>query len=76
DGRLSVIGSSNLDFRSFERNSECNFAILDAQLGARMERQFEVDLAQSREILAPEWRRRGWLHRAGDGLARRLAPLL
>ena len=29
DGYVSVIGSSNLDFRSFERNAECNFAILD-----------------------------------------------
>lgn len=76
DGRASVIGSSNLDFRSFERNAECNFAILDDAVGAAMERQFEADLAESVEILRPEWRRRGWLHRAGDAAARRLAPLL
>ena len=76
DGRASVIGSSNLDFRSFERNAECNFAILDDVVGAAMEQQFEKDLAESVEILRPEWRRRGWLHRAGDAAARRLAPLL
>ena len=76
DGLFSVIGSSNLDFRSFERNAECNFAILDAQIGGRMERQFEEDLLQSEEIRLPEWRRRAWIHRVGDAAARRLAPLL
>ena len=71
-----MIGSSNLDFRSFERNAECNFAILDEAVGKRMEEQFEKDLAVSVEILRPAWRRRGWLHRAADAAARRLAPLL
>jgi cardiolipin synthase len=76
DGSAAVIGSSNLDFRSFERNAECNFVILDETVGATMERQFEKDLAESVEILLPGWRRRGWLHRMGDAGARRLAPLL
>jgi cardiolipin synthase len=76
DGRATVIGSSNLDFRSFERNAECNFAILDGAVGSRMEEQFERDLSRSAEIRLSEWRRRGWLHRAGDAAARSLAPLL
>ncbi len=76
DGKAAVIGSSNLDFRSFERNAECNFAILDETVGAAMEVQFEKDLAESVEIVHPAWKRRGWLHRAGDAGARRLAPLL
>ena len=57
-------------------NAECGFAILDDGVGAAMEQQFESDLAESVEILKPEWRRRGWLHRTGDAAARRLAPLL
>lgn len=76
DGIASVVGSSNLDFRSFERNAECNFLVLDQEIGGRMEGQFEEDLARSREILEPEWRNRGWPHRLGDALARRLAPIL
>jgi cardiolipin synthase A/B len=76
DGSVSVIGSSNLDFRSFERNAECNFAIFDAGIGARMESQFEEDLANAVEIEIRGWRRRGWWHRAGDAAARRLSPLL
>jgi cardiolipin synthase len=76
DGLVSVIGSTNFDFRSFEMNAECNFVIKDAETGDRMDRQFEEDLANSREIKLPEWRRRFSLHRAFDGMARRLAPLL
>jgi len=76
DGRVSVIGSSNVDFRSFERNAECNFAIFDAPVAEEMERQFLRDLEESAEVLLPEWRRRPWLHRTVDALARRLAPVL
>jgi cardiolipin synthase len=76
DGHLSVVGSSNLDFRSFELNAECNFLILDGETGARMEAAFLADLEHSREIVRKSWRGRGMLHRAGDHLARRLAPLL
>jgi cardiolipin synthase len=76
DGRVSVIGSSNADFRSFERNAECNFAIFDGSVAAEMERQFLLDLEQSEEIQAHAWRRRSWLHRAVDSAARRLSPIL
>ncbi len=76
DGKIAVVGSSNLDFRSFERNAECNFAILDSAVGARMEAQFEEDLTRSVEIEAASWASRAILHRLGDAAARRLAPLL
>ena len=76
DGYVSVVGSSNIDFRSFERNAECNFAIFDGEVGAVMERRFEEDVASATEILRPDWRRRSWLHRAADASARRLAPVL
>jgi cardiolipin synthase A/B len=76
DGCVSVIGSSNLDFRSFERNAECNFAIFDAEVGAAMERRFEEDAREASEIIRRDWRRRPFLHRLGDAAARRLAPLL
>lgn len=76
DGYLTVVGSSNLDFRSFELNAECNFLILGAATGQLMEDQFENDLTRSEEIRLGPWRKRGRLHRMGDHLARRLAPFL
>jgi cardiolipin synthase A/B len=76
DDYVTVIGSSNLDFRSFHFNAECNVLILDGQIAQRMVRAFEVDLAKSREIRPGLWKKRSLFHRVGDSLARCLSPLL
>lgn len=76
DGYASVIGSTNLDFRSFRFNAECNLVILDDETGSALTESFETDLERSREIGLADWRRRPVVHRAGDRLARWLAPLL
>jgi cardiolipin synthase len=76
DGFLSAIGSSNLDFRSFELNAECNFVIACDRVGKTMEERFEEDLARSSEVREPAWGARGSAHRMGDALARRLSPVL
>jgi len=76
DGYLAVVGSTNLDFRSFLFNAECNLVVLDAPFAARLEADFAADLASSAEITLPAWSRRPVPHRAGDRLARLLSPLL
>jgi cardiolipin synthase len=76
DGFVSVVGSTNLDFRSFRFNAECNLVVLDEATGASMAASFEEDLTRSEEIRSEPWRRRGLGHRWGDALARRLSPLL
>ena len=76
DGYASVVGSTNLDFRSFVFNAECNLVVLGHETGARMEEIFREDLESSREILPSDWRRRRVPHRLGDRLARCLSPLL
>lgn len=76
DGLLSVVGSSNLDMRSFEANAECNYLILHRETAARMEAHFEKDLSHSVEIRREAWRRRRLGHRLADSVARRFAPLL
>jgi cardiolipin synthase len=76
DGFVSVVGSTNLDFRSFRFNAECNLVILDEPTGKQMTASFEEDLTRSDEIQLASWKRRPILHRWGDSLARRLSPLL
>jgi cardiolipin synthase len=76
DGFASVVGSSNLDVRSFRFNAECNLLVLDREIGECLESAFRDDLEVSDEIDLPAWRRRGLAHRLGDGLAGLLAPLL
>lgn len=76
DRHVSVIGSSNLDFRSFRFNAECNAVIFDDGIGGQLADAFERDMADSREIEREAWRRRGTLDRLTDRLAGILTPLL
>lgn len=76
DAYVSLIGSSNLDARSFRFNAECNVLVLDETTGQGMTTAFERDLAQSEEVRLPEWRRRSALHRWADAGARRFSPVL
>ncbi|HSC20329.1 MAG TPA: phospholipase D-like domain-containing protein [Solirubrobacterales bacterium] len=76
DEFASVVGSTNLDFRSFVFNAECNLLVLDDDLGRRMADQFRRDSEQAVEVLPAEWERRGLGHKLGDRLAHLLSPVL
>lgn len=76
DDFVTIIGSSNLDFRSFQFNAECNVMIFDAATAQQMTAAFEADLQHSLEIRHATWVRRSVLHRFGDAIARHLSPLL
>lgn len=76
DGYVSIVGSTNMDFRSFHFNAECNVVALDAGVARTLEERFEADLADSVEITLEAWDGRTALHRIGDQLARGLSPVL
>lgn len=58
DRRISVIGSTNLDYRSIEYNLELSVVITSEALGEQMVQLFEHDVRFSRRILLAQWRRR------------------
>ena len=76
DRYLSMVGSTNMDFRSFHFNAECNIVALDAGVAGTLDARFETDLADAAEITLEGWDRRTRAHRTGDALARMLSPLL
>jgi len=76
DRQVAVVGSTNLDFRSFQFNAECNVVMLDATVGETLAKAFEADLADSEELHLQLWKRRGNKHRLVDRLARLLTPFL
>jgi cardiolipin synthase A/B len=55
DGLWSVIGTTNIDNRSFEHNDEVNVVVRDATVAARLMEDFQADLAESREVAADSW---------------------
>jgi cardiolipin synthase len=58
DETWALIGTTNVDNRSFEHNDEVNVAFRDADVTCRLRRDYESDLAASDEITWAEWRRR------------------
>ena len=63
DEEWAVIGTTNMDNRSFEHNDEVNVAFRDRDVVDRLERDFEADLAASEEVTLEAWRRRPILER-------------
>ena len=74
DGRLSTIGSSNLDARSLSNNDEANVWTSNPEVAEQLDRQlFAVDVGHSRGVTTPEKNpARALVHK----LVRTLAPIL
>jgi cardiolipin synthase A/B len=58
DDLWAVVGTTNLDNRSFEHNDEVNVAFRSESVNARITADLEADLARSNQIDRAEWARR------------------
>jgi cardiolipin synthase len=61
DSALSMVGSANLDMRSFLHNNEVNAVIVGNEFALRMEAVFERDLNDTRELDLQGWRQRPFM---------------
>lgn len=76
DGAWGIVGSANVDMRSFRLNFEIGALVRDAAFAEDLERLFREELAESAEVTAEALRRDGLLRRVGQGMARLASPLL
>jgi cardiolipin synthase len=76
DGRWCLIGSANMDVRSFWLNFEISALVFDPAFTKLVEEQFLRDLEGSREITLKLLEGRGFFEALGQGLARLMSPLL
>jgi cardiolipin synthase len=58
DGTWAVVGTTNIDNRSFEHNDEVNVAFREAAVTTRLRQDFESDVMASDPITGDAWRRR------------------
>jgi cardiolipin synthase len=58
DGLWAVLGTTNIDNRSFEHNDEINVGLRDTAVAARLLEDYDRDLRDAREVTLDEWRRR------------------
>jgi cardiolipin synthase len=76
DEEISVVGSTNLDYRSIEFNCELSAVIRSNEFGEQMADLFEHDMQYARKIHLNEWRRRPWRDRIVQWVASRARYLL
>ena len=73
---LSVIGSANMDFRSFEHNFEITAFVYDREFASRMAAIVEDDLTHCHTVSLGEWFTRPRTRRVAESLMRVFSPLL
>lgn len=76
DDEVTVVGSANMDFRSFEHNFEISAFVYDPAFNARMATIFDEDARQCRSVTPAQWFRRGRSRRFAESCMRLFAPLL
>ncbi|MBP1638051.1 MAG: phospholipase D/Transphosphatidylase [Bacteroidetes bacterium] len=76
DDRLSIIGSTNMDDRSFDQNFEANAFIYDTDTALRLKELFMEDLEKCEELTYEVWNNRKHRQKLKESFARLFSPLM
>lgn len=76
DEDIALIGSSNIDVRSFVLNAEVTLVIYDREVSSELAAVQQRQIGCSEALDLPEWQRRPLATRIAENLARLMSPLL
>lgn len=76
DSTISIVGSANLDERSFNQNFEANAFIYDTETAIHLKDLFERDMKSSDEITFEIWNMRNRRQKLKESFARLFSPLM
>ncbi len=76
DDLISTVGSTNMDFRSFEYNFEVNAFMYDTQTAVRLKNIFLDDQQHCSYITSQRWAHRSWWRKVEESIFRLFAPLM
>ena len=76
DGEVSIVGSANMDMRSFEHNFEILSVIYSKECAGEIEGQFLADAAACTRLDKKTWRMRSKRFKVAESVARLCSPLL
>ncbi|MBR2948158.1 MAG: cardiolipin synthase [Bacteroidales bacterium] len=76
DGEFCIIGSANMDNRSFEHHFEVTSVIYDSESASVIETKFNEDLLRCKKITSVMWHLRPKKYRIYESIARIVAPML
>lgn len=76
DGEISMVGTANMDIRSFELNYEINTVIYDEETTKELEEQFFVDLKKSKIVHKGYFKKNNIAIKALEAISRVFSNLL
>lgn len=76
DSKLSIVGTSNMDHRSFQLNFEVNAMIYEEAFSKKLRDTFFNDLNHAEKLDAQLWYDRSFMQQLPEKLARLLSPAL
>lgn len=76
DSSLAMIGSSNVDVRSFVLNAEATLILFDPEIVSGLRREQERSMSESDELTTDEWDARSSALKFFENMARLVSPLL
>jgi cardiolipin synthase len=76
DRKLAIIGTANMDYRSFDLNFEVNAVVYDGEFAQSLATVFEEDKKNAVQIAWGSWSQRSVLRRFLEKIARLISPLL
>jgi cardiolipin synthase len=76
DDNLSIVGSANLDERSFNQNFEANAFIFDRKTATHLKNLFIKDMQNCTEISFQDWHNRKRNQKLKESIARLFSPLV
>lgn len=76
DGRVAVVGSSNINTRSTSEDDEVLMVVLDEGIVATLDEHFDSDLRRSAPIDPADWAERGILQRAREAVMSKVSEVL
>ena len=75
DDGFATIGSTNMDYRSFENNFEANAFIYDPAFATHLRDNFLATIPHCTPVSPSQWKSRSKLHKVQESLTRLLSPL-
>ena len=75
DEKIAIVGSSNLDVRSFELNQECSVIVYDKKIAHKLHKQHTTDLIKCSQQTLAHWRMRSQWSKFLDSIARLTSAL-
>ncbi|MBC7872408.1 MAG: cardiolipin synthase [Ferruginibacter sp.] len=76
DSKLFIVGTANMDRRSFDLNFEVNAVVYDTALATKMRSIFFTDLESADKIDKEEWLNRKWYRQLPEKTCRLFSPVL